>query len=757
MAAEPRTLGAERIVGTAKLSRFASMRLVKPIIQAGSPRKTTRTKTADEWQIDGWDLFDRLGVIKYPVQYKANVASKCRLYAATRMDPSAPPIPVDDDESTVPAELQSAALAQMEKLKGPIGGQGEIVRCAFVNLDIPGEFYLLGRDEKTLANDQAINGIQIIPESWQVRSVEEIKANTAEGWFQFVGSEDRQSLDSASLSRVWMPHPRKYELADSPMRALIEDGETLLAFKRLFRASAKSRLPAGLGLLPDTLSFGPPDPTRDGTGDGESQDDPFDQDLMDAVYRAIEEEGAPSSLAPIWLRGKAEELQHARVLDFGRKVDANDLKIVEAVTEWIAIGLDNPPELITGMGDVNHWGAWLIDDSSFRNHLEPKMVALCDALSTVFLQAELIKQGWDPAAVADVIVWYDPKGAILNPDLADRALQLRKVHAISDEYLREASQVPESAAPDDLELQRQIEADRTTVRVTEPGGGSGQGFAPPPAPVNAPAQQAPPIAAAVAPRRHISAAELVRIDRELRIGLEAHVQAAVHRAMERAGTKARNHNTTLRAAMAGVPSEQVLISVGHGALATHDLTALGLLSGEFAHLRQEWKARVARAQRAAYVAAASYTAARVTAPPDAQLEGWSDAGWDYLQTALEQRSASSLGARRGINIGGLVREALSIAGGAAIAAAGLAVAVGAGVLGALRDSGVTVVGYRCEWAEGDLGGIFEPHQALDGIEGDSEGDVAFGGYAPGDVDGCNCDLIPFLSVESGDTGPGGET
>ncbi len=59
-------------------------------------------------------------------------------------NPDGEPIPVDDESSPVPSDVAQQAIAELARLKGPLGGLPEILRELDMNLEVPGEGYLVG-------------------------------------------------------------------------------------------------------------------------------------------------------------------------------------------------------------------------------------------------------------------------------------------------------------------------------------------------------------------------------------------------------------------------------------------------------------------------------------------------------------------------------------------------------------------------------------------------------------------------------------
>ena len=76
---------------------------------------------------------------------------------------------------------------------------------------------------------------------------------------------------------------------------------------------------------------------------------------------------------------------------------------------WVgAIGADVPAEVLLGLGDASHWGAWALTAEALRMGAEPKLALVCQALTTEWLQPLL---EFDKEPDADQwLIWYDTSG-----------------------------------------------------------------------------------------------------------------------------------------------------------------------------------------------------------------------------------------------------------------------------------------------------------------------------------------------------------
>lgn len=446
----------------------------------------------EAWQEEAWAYFDEIPELKFAVRFKAAAISKLRLYPAWQEDPDKPPIALDavldqlaeeaaesseteaaEDAGTLPdaatdlpvvdEQLIVDSKSELFRLRAPVGGQPEILRCMSMNLEVPGEFYLVGMAARTedgtvIKGDVASAEPQTVgtDETWDVLSIDEIKPEDdglkiVETAGQYGGV--KITVDDFA-ARMWLRHPRQRVMADSSLRGVLGACETLLIADRTIRATLKSRTSAGMLLMPDELSFGDDDPTEDEGGDPNK--DPFEEELAEALTMPVLDEGSASAVVPMKITGPAEYLKEVRQVDLGRKLDQELLSAREKEIVRIGNGLDLPIEVVTGMAQANHWTAWQIDDSMFRNHIEPQAVAICDFLTSVYLRPALLKLGHPPEEVEHIVCWYDPSPVITRANAVEDAKYLHTNNALSDAAMRAVGGFDESDAPDEGELERRM-------------------------------------------------------------------------------------------------------------------------------------------------------------------------------------------------------------------------------------------------------------------------------------------------------------
>lgn len=748
-------------------------------------------KRRQEWQRDAFDYFDSLGEVKFGANFVGNALSKLRLFIGFRPTPDDDPVSVlDVPENERPRGWQQAIDA-LDRLRSPIAGHAEILRRYGVNITLVGECYLVGLDK----DDDA-------KERWAVHSIEELIPKT-DGQFQLIDPVDEHGqqsdkpkvlADPADFTlRIWIPHPRRTQLADSPLHGVLEICEELLLLERAVRAQAKSRIPAGLLAIPEELSSGPLQPTG---GDGEeATEDKFLEDLARALVTPIQDEQDASAVVPLVVRGKGDLLEKMQHITFSRDSDKYLEERTERALRRFAQGVNVPPEVILGLADTNHWNAWLITDETFRG-IEPLAVIGCDALSLGYLHPTIGKAGVAPEDAQKLLVWYDPARLVVRPNKAQDAKDLHASLVISDHALRQATDFDDEDAPEEDELARREKRARPVARDVPVDEDPGPPEEEPEAEEEAPTEDEGETASAItaAARSDVSdiGRRLHQIDRELKARLEASFDAALRRALERAGSMIWNKaksKPNLKDVIQGVARTEMAATLGAKIVGGLGLSDEAMLESAIDGLKDSFNRWVERAQGAALNLVPGLIDAERSVIEPLQIRDRQDA-WEWTRAALLTAARSLLynpapdppemgefdsGA---IVPPSLIRECVARAGGAVseVAPVSAAAAVSDALFLQLDDPIKAVFGVaqgwlmqnvlgehgvaveEFEWVYGDYprSKPFLPHQDdLNGVRFKNfDDDVLLNmdsfpetsHYIPGDHENCNCDCM-LVTVE----------
>ena len=440
--------------------------------------KSRRNATSSMWQAEAWEYYDAIGEIKYAFNLVASVVSRIRIYAAAIDDPSQAPISVKESR-IVDAQLASAAERALDRLNSAYGGQAGLLKDAALNLSVAGECYLVQMPARPGSG---------IPESWDIRSVDEVVVD-ARGGYNVIGRREQSQGGGSGMSvsklgnkafvgRIWRSHPRYSDEADSSLRGLLDLCAELLLLNRTFRATARSRLNAGALYLPDGLSVAAqadpdyPYDSEDGIGTGftpEEAEDEFEEQLIDAMTTPIRDEESASAVVPLIIRGPAELGDRIKQFKFERSFDPALAQRADRVLERILQGLDVPKDIVTGLANVKYSNALQIDEALYKAHIEPLMLLICDALTVVYLRPYLVANGYTESEANRITVWYDPSAVSTRNDRATDADAGYDRMAVSSDTWRRAHGFSDQDAPtpNEIALRMLTEKGAMTPELTE--------------------------------------------------------------------------------------------------------------------------------------------------------------------------------------------------------------------------------------------------------------------------------------------------
>lgn len=419
---------------------------------------STTSANSSGWQEDAWDMHDLVGEQRFLAHTLAGRLAQARFYVGR--------LPDDPTEEVVPV-TSGPAVDVLASLTGRGSAFAQIVERAGVNLFLTGDCFLVGlppEPEETLANpagglspfgnptEDILDGkVDISTLDWSLRSVSEVSFDK-DGNVTLKSGHGRDSTteysaDSIMLIRIWRPHPRYWWEPDSPTRSSLPVLRELVGLTMHISAQVDSRLAgAGVFLVPETADRA----IRAAAGipeDGD-EDSPLTEALMEAMIAPISDRSSASALVPIMPVVPDDSIEKFRFISFAAPLDTEARSLRDEAIRRLALGQDCPPELLLGVGGMNHWGAWLVREDVVTTHLEPPLALLCDAITTQFLWPVLMQQGVDPEEVHKHVVWYDVDHMIMRPDRSKDAKDLYAAGVIGDATLRNATGFDESDAPE---------------------------------------------------------------------------------------------------------------------------------------------------------------------------------------------------------------------------------------------------------------------------------------------------------------------
>lgn len=420
------------------------------------------------WQADAWDAFDQVGEERFLATTLAGRMAQARFFVGVlNDDPNEPPSSVSElPEGTDPG-LRAASAAAMEAfatLNDSPTAMGQRVSRMGVNLFVAGEVMLVGIPRYLLdpVADRPDPADGILPGDgagelelgdldWRVLSVDEIDTSGRDGMVvlrnaSVTGDDLSVSGDDLAQIRIWRPHPRHWWEPDSPTRSSLPVLRELIGLTMHVSAQVTSRLAgAGLLLVPQEAE----DAVRaQAGGDGiDASDSPFTDALVEGMVTPIGDRSNASAVVPLTLTVPGDTIEQFRYLSFNAPLDAEARELRDEAIRRLALGQDAPPELLLGVGGMNHWGAWLVREDVVTTHLEPPLALICDALTTQFLWPVLEQQGVNPELAERLVVWYSVEHMIVRPNRGQDAVNLYDRGELSGRALRDETGFSESDAP----------------------------------------------------------------------------------------------------------------------------------------------------------------------------------------------------------------------------------------------------------------------------------------------------------------------
>lgn len=473
---------------SAHRSLVASARLVNVSTNQERAAFQRRRQSSQSWQDEAWAYIDAIGEIKYALGLVANTLSRVRLYVGVVDDPSVAPRAATGDSPS-----ETAARTALTRLESAFGGTPGMLRDLALNLQAVGEANLV---------QVPANPVTGAPESWDVRSTDELLLDPSTGSIVIspTAEHDKESQivlpKGAFVARIWRPHPRFSDEADSSMRGLLDAAAELLLLNKTFRSTARSRLNSGLLYLPDGLSVSssaehgpgagqdpldldPLDPSLEdpdydpaldpdtGIGPGvlvdetaADDEDDFEEALLEAMTTPIADEESASAVVPLIVRGPQDLGEKIKLIKFDRTFDPALATRADRVLDRIMQGLDVPKEIVQGVADVKYANAQVIDEQLYSSHIEPLALLICDALTSVYLRPSLKAAGIPEAERGKFVVWYDASEVTTRPNKADDAEQGFQNYAVSWKTWRRTHNFTEEDAPEPLEVATRMLLDK---------------------------------------------------------------------------------------------------------------------------------------------------------------------------------------------------------------------------------------------------------------------------------------------------------
>lgn len=382
-------------------------------------RKTKGKKAkidVEPWQRTCWYFYDVIGEYYYAMNWVGNHLSRAKLIVTKNGKPV----------------KTGAAVDYVDSLFGGKKEQAEMLRQLGVHLSVAGEAYVVGESQGT---DR---------DSWQVVSAMRIR-EVQDGFT--IGGDP---LKAALVLKIFRPHPVDPRLATSSSRPVLPILAELEGFTKRVAADIDSRLTgAGLLLFPSEVDF-PSAPTQ--MADGEmgmtrAGVDGIQDMLQEAASIAITDQSSASAKVPIAMQMRGDQIANVRHITFWSEFDAAMKELRQEAIGRLALGLDMPPEALTGTGDMNHWNAWQLEEAAIKVHMEPVLSLITTAFTTDYLWKLLADDGMGEDEYRQYAIEADTTELRLRPNRSKEAQELYGLGKLSgNALLRENGFDPDADA-----------------------------------------------------------------------------------------------------------------------------------------------------------------------------------------------------------------------------------------------------------------------------------------------------------------------
>jgi hypothetical protein len=308
-------------------------------------------------------------------------------------------------------------------------GQGQMLAQFGIQLSVAGLAWLVIEPDLDDPGDDAF-------QTWAVYSSSEVRAAPSGGGLEIrVSSREwRPVHPNGIVVKVWRKHPQRSYDADAPTRGVLGVLREIVMLQQHVQASAQSRL-AGAGILavPSEAVF--PPGQGQASGGNTNDDDQFVETLIDSMVTPISDRGSAAAVVPLVIKVPGEYVDKITHIQFSTPFDDRVLDLMDGAIKRLALGLDIPPEILTGTSAMNHWGAWQVAEEAITLHIEPLAEMIVHALTIGYLRPALMAEGFDRADVEELMLWYDTSDLRTRPDRSGAAVEAYDRYELSGEAM----------------------------------------------------------------------------------------------------------------------------------------------------------------------------------------------------------------------------------------------------------------------------------------------------------------------------------
>jgi len=548
-----------------------------------------RIRSLTDWQERAWCMYRESSALHYPVQFVGHAMARVKLVAARHNDETGKwDVDVTKNLPNKLIEDLDVGFAStgLDGIAGLMYGLG-------VHFTLVGESYLYAMETEE-------------GNSFSLLSTSELEVSSGGNYRRRKYMSDRGTEDlpkDSKVFRLWIPDPEWQQMADSPVHPLLDTFDELERLSDALGAIDRSRVPAGLLLMPNEISFG----KRGFAG--------FVEDLIEHLKAPIENRKSASSVTPLAIEGAAEYLDHVRLVKLERETIGTDIERMSLLHKRIGVGIPLPAEIMSGKEGLTHWASYLTSADVWQA-IQPIASLVTGGLTQVWFRPALRAQDFPDANKWRIQA--DPSDQNVRPDAIQIATDGLDRLALSEATWRRVAEHSEDDAPDAAEYAKRAALGRATAP-TGPSAKPGQRSsdigrssvdrrgAPSSSPPTPPADAAPAMVAAADgdPNLRHLAVQLMKSDAELRQKLFTSGEMAVAASVRKLGAKIRTKlNKTQAQQMKSADNLTVAATLGPTKVKQLGVDDKAVLSDALSGYIKDSIAAMTRIQSASVVAAA---------------------------------------------------------------------------------------------------------------------------------------------------------
>lgn len=402
-----------------------------------------RSSLGVEWQRAAWHFYDVVGEYRFACNWVGNLLSRAKLYAT-----------IDEGDGPKQVAPDSQADILLDALFDNEQGRAQMLRKMGVHYTVAGECHVLGYEKDKIDRWGVVASLNMRQENGT--------------WLWNGGKIPVDEGKSALVIRSWDEHPLHPQQSNSPSRSALPILSEIERLTMHVAAQVDSRLAsAGILFLPAEMTFSATSSdaaggTRSNGGSAAS----FVSKLYDVTSAAIADRSSAEALVPIVITATGDQIAQVKHLTFWSELDENAIALRTEAIRRLALSMDMPPEILTGAGDMNHWSAWAVDESSIKSHTEPLLMRIAQDLAEGYLIPLLISGGMAPNEARRYGIAADTSEMRLRPNRSKEALELFDRGELTSKSLRRETGFSEDDAPDPTEVAkwflRKVAAGSTT-------------------------------------------------------------------------------------------------------------------------------------------------------------------------------------------------------------------------------------------------------------------------------------------------------